>query len=445
MSTKKRAQLAIALIATAAIALTGCTASGGSNDAGGTTTVQIVLWPGPEGDAMKVLLDAYNAGQGKEDNVEVKSVVISREDTFTKEATLMASKSSEMDIYWTASYLAQQHSPFLEPLDGVLDNDVYFDNAIEAFTIGGELKAVPLDVSLFFTLYRTDLMDALLNDQAAWSVYGDISERIVGKRLEPKDPNEWSWDDYLAAAAYFSKSQNPNSPTEFGTYIRAKNGPFDAMAWDDVLWGMGGNWLSNGEPALDSPAAKKAMDLYRTLFQQQLTPEASSVAGFAEIQAALQSGTAAFAHQFVSGYLPLNDPAQSPEVAGKIGIAYVPGGYSHTHYLGVALNKYGTQKEAATKVLTYLASPDVQQTYADAGGLPAVPAALASRSAENPFYAFMVKGIEDTGFVEPNIEGASQYQIFVSLGAALSAGWVTTESAEDALKQGQDVLVKAIG
>ena len=33
--------------------------------ANAATTVKMVLWPGPEGDAMQKVVDAYNASQGK--------------------------------------------------------------------------------------------------------------------------------------------------------------------------------------------------------------------------------------------------------------------------------------------------------------------------------------------------------------------------------------------
>jgi multiple sugar transport system substrate-binding protein len=84
--------------------------------ANAATRVKMVLWPGPEGDAMQKVVDLYNGGKGKTDNVNVKMILLSRDNTFAKEATLMKAKSSEYDIYFTASYLVGQHAPYLSDL-----------------------------------------------------------------------------------------------------------------------------------------------------------------------------------------------------------------------------------------------------------------------------------------------------------------------------------------
>ena len=57
--------------------------------ANAATTVTMVLWPGPEGDAMQKVVDEYNKTQGKKDLVNVKMVLLSRDNTFAKEAALM--------------------------------------------------------------------------------------------------------------------------------------------------------------------------------------------------------------------------------------------------------------------------------------------------------------------------------------------------------------------
>ncbi len=94
---------AIAAAAIAALVLTACTPSvgGGAGEEGdGTGDVKMVLWPGPEGEAMQKVVDGYNAGPGAEEKIKVEMVLLSRQDTFSKEATQMAAKSSEQDIYF---------------------------------------------------------------------------------------------------------------------------------------------------------------------------------------------------------------------------------------------------------------------------------------------------------------------------------------------------------
>ena len=68
---------------------------------------------------MSKVVAAYNAGQGQKDKIKVDMTLLSRQDTFSKESTLMAAKSSQQDIYFVASYNVGQFSNALEPLTNV--------------------------------------------------------------------------------------------------------------------------------------------------------------------------------------------------------------------------------------------------------------------------------------------------------------------------------------
>ena len=166
--------------------------------ANAATTVKMVLWPGPEGDAMQKVVDAYNASQGKKEGVTVKMILLSRDNTFAKEATLMKAKSSEYDIYFTASYLVGQHAPYLTALKGVNDS-LYLAAPVNSLKVAGKQMALPLDTSLHFMYYRKDLIASLAANAAK---YTTIAKTVLGKDLKPNtNPATWSWDDALATAA----------------------------------------------------------------------------------------------------------------------------------------------------------------------------------------------------------------------------------------------------
>ena len=59
----------------------------GAVSAAAATTVNMVLWPGPEGDAMQKVVDAWNKQQGAEQGVSVKMILLSRDNTFSRETT----------------------------------------------------------------------------------------------------------------------------------------------------------------------------------------------------------------------------------------------------------------------------------------------------------------------------------------------------------------------
>ena len=434
---------ALALALTACAPSTGGVGGGGaSEEAGqqgsGSGTVKMVLWPGPEGDAMSKVVDEYNAGQGKTDGIDVDLTLLSRQDTFSKEATLMAAKSSDQDIYFVASYNVGQFVNSLDPLTGV-DAKNYFPVAVDGLKYQDQQYALPLDVSNHFLLYRKDLVDALLSDRAQQAEYEQVAQKVLGTARAPKPADEWDWDDYKVASAFFSQSENESSPTRYGTILPAKNLLYNTMIWDDVLYGMGGAWTSaDGKASLNTPEAQKAVQLWSDVYTNGWAPKDSAQAEFPETQAALKSGNTAFALQWSAGFAELNDKTKSPKVAGKMAIAPVPGQKTHVHALAVALNKYSTNKGAATKFLNHLATTDAMTSYAKAGGIPAMPQVLQEQSAINPAFDKISDSIDKYGYAVPVFPNT--FQAYSKLAETLSPAWVGQTSAQDATKAADAAL-----
>ncbi|MDQ1578353.1 MAG: multiple sugar transport system substrate-binding protein [Microbacteriaceae bacterium] len=438
---RKRIGVIGAVVLSAAL-LAGCSTTSAGGQGSGTGTVKMVLWPGPEGDAMTKVMNAYNANQGKKAGIHVSMVLLSRQDTLSKETALMSSKSSDMDIYQADSYNIGEFAPSLDTLKGI-DTSNYFPAAVDGLTIKKSLYALPLDVSNHFLLYRKDLVDSLLNSPAQKAAYATISKQAVGTALEPKDPQKgWTLDDYKAMAAYFSQSDNPSSPTKYGTELQAKNLLYNTMVWNDFLWAYGGNWIVNGKAAIDSTAGKKAVQLYADIYKNKWTSPDSSEAEFPETQAALQSGNTAFAVQWSAAFASLNDPKQSPQVAGKIAIAPIPGGKTHVHTLANALNKYSKNKAAATTVLKYLATVPAMTAYAQAGGIPAMPAVLKSQASINPAFSQVADSLAKYGYSEPNF--AQSFPAYSKLAQDLSGAWVGQTSVDTAVAQANGDLQQLI-
>ncbi|WP_313996273.1 sugar ABC transporter substrate-binding protein [uncultured Paenibacillus sp.] len=417
---------------------------GGKAASGETSKVSMVYWPGPESDAMQKVVDAYNAGQGKSDGVEVEMVLLSRDGTYEKEAAMMNSKSDEVDMYFTASYIIGQHAPYLDSLNGKVKFDNYLKSSVDSLTMNGEPLAVPMDVSNHFMFYRTDLIEKLLTDSAWQSKYKEVSRKVLGKELTPKDPKEWSWDDFIASAAFFSKEYNEDSPTKYGTALQLKNLIFNIMIWDDVLYSNGGSWLDDqGNPQFTSDAAKKAMDIYRTVYEGKMTSPNSTVAEYPETQAALQSGNAAFAMQWGAAYGELNDPARSPEVAGKISVAPIPGKQkTHVHSLGVALNKYAKNKDGALKWMNYLTTVEAMNIYAENGGIPPISEVLNGKKDKNAVLPLIAEHVDKYGYSVPIL--AETQPILQKLAEALSGAWVGQEDTDKALAKAQQEVSKLL-
>ncbi|MBC7518562.1 MAG: extracellular solute-binding protein [Microbacteriaceae bacterium] len=427
--TPKRRAVAVAV--SVALVATGCSSAG---DTSGTTKLKMVFEPGPEADAMAVLVKDFNATAGKTDKVAVQIIQLSRTDTFAKEATVMATKSSEYDIYRTTSYLVAQHAPYLDPI--TLNESEYFPTAVNSLKVKGKLYGIPLDVSNHFLFYRQDLIAKMLADPAG---YAAASQKVLGLSLTPKDPAEWNWNDYIASAAYFTKSVNPLSPTQYGTVLAAKNLSYNAMIWDDVLWSFGGSWTdSSGKAALTSEVAEKAVRVYSKIYTSGITSPDSTQAEFPETQAGLTAGNAAFAVQWGAGYAALADAATSPVTAGKIGIAPVPGEThaTHVHALSIGINKYGKHKAQAKTFIDWLSSSKTMTKYVKAGGIAAMPKVLEANASTNAIFADISSSVSKYGFAEPNVPRA--FDIYTALAADLSGAWVGEGNPKDALKKANE-------
>ena len=100
--------------------------------------------------------------------------------------------------------------------------DVFGEKVLKTMQFEGEQFGVPTDLSLHFMYYRDDLIDKLQSDAGWQKIYGEISQKYLGKTLSPKNPDTWNWEDYAATALFFTKSVNSASPTRYGTVLQMK-------------------------------------------------------------------------------------------------------------------------------------------------------------------------------------------------------------------------------
>jgi multiple sugar transport system substrate-binding protein len=426
-------------IAASALVLVGCssegagdgagTSGGGSDSSTEATQISMVLWPGPEGDAMQEVVDFYNANQGVQDGVEVEQILLSREDTFSKQAALMSVESTEYDIYFTASYLIGQHAPYLAPAEGV-DPSLYLAASVNGLQVDGLQYGVPLDTSLHYMYFREDLVETLA-DPANAALYSSIANEVLGKSLTPNtDPATWNWDDALATAAFFTQQYNPDSPTRYGYALPAKNLLFNTMIWNNLLWGGGGNWLTDaGVPAISSDAGLRAIEIYSTIYEKGLTSPDSAQWEYAETNAALTSGNAMMGLQWNAAFSELSTTG---ETAGNLGIAPPPGvgPRTHVHSLAVAANKFSLNPEATQKWLAFLATEEAMAIYAEAGGVPSMPGILSGMVSTNASFENMIEYANEIGYSRPPVP--REFDIYAALAEKLSPAWLGLESPEAA-------------
>ncbi len=85
-------------------------------------TVRMVYWPGPESDAMQVVLDYFNANLAEKAGFKVEQELFGRDQIMLKQEALMTAGSSDVDLFFTASRWLGKYYTFMEPLQPYLDN-----------------------------------------------------------------------------------------------------------------------------------------------------------------------------------------------------------------------------------------------------------------------------------------------------------------------------------
>ncbi|WP_299936292.1 extracellular solute-binding protein [uncultured Nitratireductor sp.] len=354
--------------------------------------VTVLGWPGgPEETALRAAAEAYNAKDDVSDENKVELLFFNRDGFWDKLQADLAAGSDAFDLNLLATYSIGRYAPFMEPVelsDGA--QALYGDAVLSTMQFDGKQYGVPTDLSLHFMYYRKDLIDALMSDDSAKARYAEISKEHLGQALEPKNPDDWTWDDYAATALYFTKAVNPDSPTRYGTVLQMKNLLFNIMVWQSTARSHGGDWMdAEGNITVNSDAFREGLELYKMLYDAGATPRDSLSYEFAEANAAYAAGQVAAMVQWNAAAADLTNAEKSPAVGDATATIAPPAGpesrATHIHGLGLGLNKSAGNKDGAKAFLKWLSTEEAALIYARAGGAPALSAeAVAAVAEERP-------------------------------------------------------------
>ncbi|MBN7776353.1 extracellular solute-binding protein [Nitratireductor aquimarinus] len=354
--------------------------------------VTVLGWPGgPEETALRAAAEAYNAKDDVSDENKVELLFFNRDGFWDKLQADLAAGSDAFDLNLLATYSIGRYAPFMEPVelsDGA--QALYGDAVLSTMQFDGKQYGVPTDLSLHFMYYRKDLIDALMSDDGAKARYAEISKEHLGEALEPKNPDDWTWDDYAATALYFTKAVNPDSPTRYGTVLQMKNLLFNIMVWQSTARSHGGDWMdAEGNITVNSDAFREGLELYKMLYDAGATPRDSLSYEFAEANAAYAAGQVAAMVQWNAAAADLTNAEKSPAVGDATATIAPPAGpesrATHIHGLGLGLNKSAGNKDGAKAFLKWLSTEEAALIYARAGGAPALSAeAVAAVAEERP-------------------------------------------------------------
>lgn len=397
--------------------------------------VTVLGWPGgPEEEALRAVTAIYNAQPDLAEENRVELLFTSRDGFFDKLQVDLAAGSTAFDVNLIATYSIGKYAPFMEPL--TLSDEagpVFGDTVLETMQFEGAQYGVPTDLSLHFLYYRTDLIEALLADDEARARYSEIALEHLGTALEPKSPEEWTWEDFVANALYFTQSINPESPTRYGTVIQAKNLLFNMMVFHSWPRSYGADWLDDeGNVTVDSEAYRTALTMANMLFELGATPPDSTSYEYAEANAAYSAGQVAAMVQWNAA---AGDLTETQAETGTFAPPAGPEGrFAHIHGLGLGLNAAATNREGAVEFLTWLSTEEAAVAYASAGGAPGLtPETVAQIAEERPDLVQVGEYASSYGFVMSGATSANALSVYEAQAKEFTGYWAGTQDLDTAL------------
>ena len=341
-------------------------------------TYTLYTWSGAEGTEIESLSKYWNANFAAKEGFTVAVVQFGRDEFFSKMVSMITSKSDTWQAFMVFNFYVPSFAQDgnLMPLDKYYNDSQYLKptytrhikSGLDMLSYDGKIYGVPQTIVSLGTLrYRSDLIDQLLKSQAWKAKYGSISNKVLGKTLQPKRPDQWTWDDYIAAALFFTKKYNPDSPTEFGTVFQGKSATgvqFPATFYP-MLRSMGGDIIRDGKSIINSTEGMKAISylLDLRLKYEVVPPDVYTYEAFEEY-GAFQTGKVAFGIDWDWDAAHLVNKGESPNVFDKMKETVPPAGpigrFAYVQEFGWVINNYTTDsaKDGMAKFLLWASASD---------------------------------------------------------------------------------------
>lgn len=397
----------VAVAATAALVLTGCTgkgaAGGGANDPDAKVTLD--FWngfTGPDGPAMQKVVDDFNASQ---DRVTVKTNIMPWDTLYQKVLTAASGKNGPDIVAMSASRLPQFIDQGLfQPIDDYytnpdFDSDALADATVSASMFEGKNYGAPVNIATMMMYYNKDLFTAA--------------------GLDPEKPPT-TWDEFAAMVPKLTVDENGDGKPE--QYAIALADHETVPMYQPFLWNAGGGVVSEDgkKSLLGSDGSLEALNYWVDLVKDK---KASPIglAG-ADADKLFQTGKAAI--EIVGPWMTTG----FEEAGLNFGLARAFAGptdqitLADVVSMSIPVKADETTKQAAYEFFAYWNSKDGQKTWAEGSGFPPTRSDVASEVTGNPY---------------PSIFGAPDVMdnSLVLLAGVAAGGTITTTIFEPALQK----------
>lgn len=278
-------------------------------------------------------------------------------------------------------------------------------------------------------IYRTDLLE-------------DTKLKDAYKKESGKDlalPTTLA--DYVAISKFMKK----NAGVE-GAAMQSQRGDPNSMEFSNYLFANGGQYLSaDGNVALDSPEAVKALELYVDNLQNGA--QKGALAATLDDTFRLMCDGKAFSMVTYWWMLPqIDDKEKCPNAEGKVALTVMPGGHGESGGWGwgIAKNQSAELQDASWKFIAWVQSKETSVQRAMQGHAPTRSDVFedAGVLAKYPYYK-QALDVVASGMSFPIFTYSAQYEDVLGRQLSLAgSGEVKPENAIKASAAGLEELMK---
>jgi multiple sugar transport system substrate-binding protein len=426
---------ALALLATAALTLSGCAGSGGPEQASengpatGTGdvsadvsgTVRILMENVPDTDIVKSMVADFNADYP---DVEIDIESLTFDQMRDKLVSSFQSSSPTYDLIvvdnpWLVDFA---NANFLQPLDARIDSTPDYDDAdffkplTDITEVDGVRYGVPFYNYALGYLYNTDDLAA-----ANLAVPTSLDELVsTSKALKTAD--------------------------RAGIAMQPQRGYKIFEEWGNWLFAAGGSiYDADGKVTLNTPEAKRALEAYIDTYQNA-APANSLNWSMDEAQRSVSANQSASMINY-NWQLPALNEAGSGPAAGKIKLAPIPGGKQVLGSWSWAIPANSAASDAAWAFASWITAKPNDVARTEKGGAAIRQSTLSDPAVlEGRFGAEYYQTVEQLlANASPLSQGPSGEEMIQAVGTELNEAVAGTKSVDDALAAAQAEAEKIQG
>jgi multiple sugar transport system substrate-binding protein len=354
---KKNLLLSILVVATAGSA-TACSSnsqSSSTDEQGDAKTTIVFASTTINGTGLREKLIEEFEKQHPEIEVQIQDTPTSSDSTRNTLTVQISGGSATPDVYlgdvtWPGQFAK---AGLAKPLNDVFPAEFwnrYSEQLVQSMEYKGNKYATPLWVGAPFLYYRKDLLE------------------------QANLPVPTTWEQLVQVAAQLQKS----GAVKYGFVYQGTAGEGTTANFMEYLFDAGGTILDeSGKPALNTPAAKKALSFMKDIVSSGVAPAAQSTMAEQEALSVFNNGEAAFMRNWNGFYA--RTQVEGSKVVNKVGIAPLPtftgGDAPGTSTIGgwsLYINPQSKHLEADKTFIEWMTGHDAQTILAENNMLPAV-------------------------------------------------------------------------